>query len=54
VLNYGPTRSKVLKNLVLGVISSFTVDDVSKVCASNLGNNYFNMMLFLLYVSSFA
>jgi molybdopterin/thiamine biosynthesis adenylyltransferase len=54
VLNYGPTRSKVLKNLVLGVISSFTVDNVSKVCASNLGNNYFNMMLFLLYVSSFA
>jgi amyloid beta precursor protein binding protein 1 len=54
VLNYGPIRSKVLKNLVLQVISFFIVDDASKVCASNLGNNYFDMMLFLFYVSSFA
>jgi len=39
---------------VLQVIGSFIVDDASKVCASNLGNNYFDMMLFLFYVSSFA
>jgi amyloid beta precursor protein binding protein 1 len=41
VLNCGPTRSESLKNLVLGGISSFTVVDASKVCASDLGNNYF-------------
>jgi amyloid beta precursor protein binding protein 1 len=54
VFNYGPTRSEVLKNLVLGVIGSFTLDDASKVCAFDLGNNYFDMLLFLLYVSSFV
>ncbi len=43
VLNCEPIGSEALKNLVLGIISSFVVDDASKVCASNLGNNYFNM-----------
>jgi amyloid beta precursor protein binding protein 1 len=41
VLNCGPTGSESLKNLVLGGIGSFTVVDASKVCASDLGNNYF-------------
>ncbi|CAM6070645.1 unnamed protein product [Sphagnum tenellum] len=41
VLNCGPTGSEALKNLVLGGIGSFTVVDASKVCASDLGNNYF-------------
>jgi amyloid beta precursor protein binding protein 1 len=54
VLNSGPTGSEVLKNLVLGIIGSFTVDDAYKVCASDLGNNYFDMLLFLFYISSFA
>jgi hypothetical protein len=39
---------------VLGKIGSFIVVYDSKVCASNLGNNYFGMLLFLLYVSSLA
>jgi hypothetical protein len=52
VLNCGPTGSESLKNLVLGGIGSFTVVDASKVCASDLGNNYFCMLLFLLYLSS--
>ncbi len=54
VLNCRPTGSESLKNLVLGGISSFTVVDASKVCAFDLGNNYFGMLLFLLYVSSLA
>jgi hypothetical protein len=54
VLNCGPTGSEALKNLVLGGIGSFTVVDASKVCASDLGNNYFGMLLFLPYVSSLA
>jgi molybdopterin/thiamine biosynthesis adenylyltransferase len=54
VLNCGPTGSESLKNLVLGGIGSFTVVDASKVCASDLGNNYFGMLLFLLYDSSLA
>jgi len=53
VLNYGPTRSEVLKNLVLGIINTFIVDDVPKVYAFDLSNNYFNM-LFFLYIFSFA
>jgi amyloid beta precursor protein binding protein 1 len=54
VLNCGPTGSEALKNLVLGGIGSFTVVDASKVCASDLGNNYFGMLLFLPDVSSLA
>ncbi len=54
VLNCGPPGSESLKNLVLGGIGSFTIVDASKVYASDLGNNYFGMQLFLLYVSSLA
>ncbi len=54
VFNCGPTGPESLKNLVLGGIGSFTVVDASKVCTSDLGNNYFGMLLFLLYVSSLA
>jgi hypothetical protein len=54
VFNCGPIGSKVLRNLVLGVINSFTLDDAFKVCAFDLGNNYFDMLLFLLYVFSFT
>jgi len=44
VLNCEPIGSKALKNLVFGIIGSFIVDDASKVCASDLGNNYFSML----------
>jgi molybdopterin/thiamine biosynthesis adenylyltransferase len=52
VFNCGPIRLEALKNLMFGGISSFTVVYASKVCAPNLGNNCFGMLLFLLYVSS--
>jgi amyloid beta precursor protein binding protein 1 len=54
VFNCGPIGSEALKNLVLGGIDSFIIVYASKVCAFDLGNNYFGMLLFLLYVSSLA
>jgi amyloid beta precursor protein binding protein 1 len=54
VFNYGPIGLEALKNLMFGGIGSFTIVYASKVCASDLGNNYFGMLLFLLYVSSLA
>jgi molybdopterin/thiamine biosynthesis adenylyltransferase len=47
--------SKALKNLVLGGIGSFTVVYASKICASDqVSKNYFGMLLFFLYIYSFA
>jgi amyloid beta precursor protein binding protein 1 len=54
VLNCGLIGLEALKNLVLGGISSFTIVYASKVCGSDLGNNYFGMLFFFLYVSSLA
>jgi len=45
---------EALKNLVFGGIGSFTIVYASKVYAFDLGNNYFGMLLFLLYVFSLA
>jgi hypothetical protein len=53
VLNYGSIGSEVLKNLVLGIINTFIIDDAPKVYAFDLSNNYFDMLLFL-YIFSFA
>jgi hypothetical protein len=56
VLNCGPIGLglKALNNLVLGGIGSFTIVYASKVYAYDLGNNYFGMLLFFIYIFPLA